>query len=123
MKALSIRQPWAHAILHLGKDVENRTWTTGHRGLLVVHAPKGIQYYAGAHIEAFKDLPDPMVTGALLGTVRIVGCVDDSDSEWADEEHWHWQLTDPHPFLTPIPWRGALRLFDVPDDVVEAVTA
>ena len=26
MKALSIRQPWAWAILHAGKDVENRDW-------------------------------------------------------------------------------------------------
>ena len=24
MKALSIRQPWAYAILHMGKRVENR---------------------------------------------------------------------------------------------------
>ena len=28
MKALSIRQPWAWAILHAGKDIENRDWRT-----------------------------------------------------------------------------------------------
>lgn len=26
--ALSIRQPWAWAILHAGKDIENRDWHT-----------------------------------------------------------------------------------------------
>jgi len=26
MLALTIRQPWAHAILHAGKHVENRSW-------------------------------------------------------------------------------------------------
>jgi hypothetical protein len=26
MKAMSIKQPWVHAILHEGKDIENRSW-------------------------------------------------------------------------------------------------
>jgi hypothetical protein len=26
MKAMSIKQPWVHVILHKGKDIENRTW-------------------------------------------------------------------------------------------------
>jgi hypothetical protein len=41
LPALSIRQPWVHAILHLGKDVENRKWPTRHRGPLVILAAKG----------------------------------------------------------------------------------
>ena len=36
--ALSLRQPWLHAVLHLGKDVENRTWRSGFRGRVVLHA-------------------------------------------------------------------------------------
>jgi len=38
MKALSIKQPWVHAILREGKDIENRTWTTKHRGWIALHA-------------------------------------------------------------------------------------
>lgn len=39
MKALSIRQPWAHAILHLGKRVENRDWAgCACRGPVLLHA-------------------------------------------------------------------------------------
>lgn len=34
VKALSVRQPWAWAIVHAGKDVENRNWPTPHRGRL-----------------------------------------------------------------------------------------
>jgi hypothetical protein len=26
MKALTIKQPWLHAILREGKDIENRSW-------------------------------------------------------------------------------------------------
>jgi hypothetical protein len=32
-KALTIRQPWAHSIIHLGKDVENRSWRTDYKGI------------------------------------------------------------------------------------------
>ena len=38
MKALSARQPWAWAIIHAGKDIENRTWNTHLRGTFAVHA-------------------------------------------------------------------------------------
>jgi hypothetical protein len=40
MRALSIRQPWAHAILHAGKRIENRTWPTSFRGWFFIHASK-----------------------------------------------------------------------------------
>ena len=118
MKALSIRQPWAWAILHAGKDVENRTWGTCYRGLLLLHASKTVDLDSVRYlIECGYDLPDPLVTGALVGTVRLIGCFP-SQSGWAEDGQYHWQLADPRPFLAPIPWRGALRLFDVPDEVV-----
>lgn len=42
MKALSIRQPWAWAILHAGKRIENRDWAgCAFRGPLLLHASKG----------------------------------------------------------------------------------
>ncbi|RNL66261.1 hypothetical protein EFK50_01140 [Nocardioides marmoriginsengisoli] len=38
MKALTVQQPWAWAIIHGGKDVENRTQAWTYRGLLAIHA-------------------------------------------------------------------------------------
>ena len=38
LRALSIRRPWANLILAGHKTVENRSWTTEHRGLLLIHA-------------------------------------------------------------------------------------
>lgn len=40
MKALSIKQPWAHLIVSGVKDVENRSWKTNYRGRIFVHASK-----------------------------------------------------------------------------------
>jgi hypothetical protein len=42
VKALSLRQPWAHAVLHLGKGIENRRWNTSYRGPILIHASAGI---------------------------------------------------------------------------------
>lgn len=38
MKALSLRQPWANAVLYLGKCIENRRWNTRFRGEFLIHA-------------------------------------------------------------------------------------
>ena len=39
MRALTVRQPWAWAIIHGGKDVENRSRSLGpYRGLVAIHA-------------------------------------------------------------------------------------
>lgn len=60
LKALSIRQPWAWAILHAGKDVENRDWSERYPALhearrLVEHA---IQNEGGEFlIHAAKGMP------------------------------------------------------------------
>lgn len=52
MRCLSIRQPWAHAILHFGKRVENRRMVVGgtikpptwhaYRDPILLHASKGV---------------------------------------------------------------------------------
>lgn len=40
MKALSLWQPWASAIVAGAKRVETRDWYTGYRGPLAIHAAK-----------------------------------------------------------------------------------
>ncbi|WP_155960585.1 ASCH domain-containing protein [Fischerella sp. PCC 9605] len=40
MKAISLKAPWAWAIFHAGKDVENRSWKTEYRGSLLIHVSR-----------------------------------------------------------------------------------
>jgi hypothetical protein len=40
MKALSVRQPWAWAIIYALKNVENRGWPIHYRGDILIHAAK-----------------------------------------------------------------------------------
>jgi hypothetical protein len=124
VKCLSIHQPWAWAILHAGKDVENRTWGTPYRGPLLIHASKS-RKSCDAQRHDFESrfdvlLPsfDSMPKGAIVGMVALVGCASDSRSKWAEAGYCHWQLCDVRPFVNPIPWRGMQSLFSVPDEAV-----
>lgn len=112
MRALSIRQPWASAILNAGKSVENRTWSTSHRGELLIHAglrddPAGFERLA----ELGVAVPDDLPRGGVIGRVQLVDVVTDSLSPWAIPGCWHWIFEDPEP-LPFVPLRGQLGLFD-----------
>ena len=88
--ALSLRQPWAWAILNAGKDIENRSWPTRHRGLTLIHAAKVMirrEYeefddYANTFGRATKKLPEfpDLPRGGIVGQVEIVDCVSSSTS-------------------------------------------
>jgi hypothetical protein len=84
MLALSIKQPWAWAILHAGKDIENRTWPTSVRGKILIHASKEMDLDGFDFIENLcgsKVPPFPKV-GGIVGCVEIVNCVQHSISKW-----------------------------------------
>jgi hypothetical protein len=48
VKALTIRQPWAWAIIYAGKNIENRSWNTKLRGTIAIHA--GFSYVRDAEL-------------------------------------------------------------------------
>lgn len=120
MKALSVRQPWAWAIVRGIKRVENRSRRTTHRGPLLIHASR-----SRASIEdAASVIPDvadadSLPFGAIVGVVRLVDVV--PVAEIADHPFaigpWCWMLDDAETF-DPIPWPGRLQVFDVPDAVI-----
>ena len=119
MKCLSIRQPWAHLICAGKKDVENRTWKTRHRGTIFVHAAKEIDMAAKKRFLIFhQDLKVPVcsVVGGIVGRVDIVDCVRNYPSKWATPGHWNWILENPILFMEPIPFKGRLGLFEVPEE-------
>ncbi len=124
IKVLAIRQPWAYAILHLGKDVENRSWRTHYRGPLLIHAayrrarnPREMlsEYMTRPPSEkSLRDLP----IGRIVGVVDLVDCIKNSKGKWAERGAWHWVLKNPRPFLTPAECTGRLGLWTPPARVI-----
>lgn len=93
-KMITVRQPWAWAIFHAGKDIENRTWR--YCGPLLICAgrktdPEGYAFLAQLGIEV-PDLTDQM--GVIAGRVEVEGYVKGAASRWARPEVWNWVLTD-----------------------------
>lgn len=138
MKALTISQPFASLIADGFKWVENRRWPTNYSGPLAIHAGKGTQYLDR---EELADYP----TGCVVATAVLVACVQRSTvlsrantvravecpagfpHTWEElAEHAHcegpycWLLADVVKLATPIPYRGAQGLFDIPDAALAA---
>jgi ASCH domain len=117
MKTLSIKQPWAWAIVAGEKNIENRTWRTSYRGPILIHAGARADDDARAEIEARHGLviPDELPTGGIVGTAVLEDIVEGHDSPWAIDGHYHWILRDAQP-LPFAPVRGKLSLFEVDHD-------
>ena len=138
MKAITVRQPWAWAIMHDGKDVENRSRNIAgtYRGPVVIHAgltddddayrgPVGQRWLAwwangGSGWGGQR--------GFALGVVDLIGVHPYADcdrrpfagfcSNWAGSGAMHLELAHPHAFAEPIPYRGRLGLWEFPDDLL-----
>jgi hypothetical protein len=133
MRVLTVRQPYAWAIIHGGKDVENRVrGLGGYRGPVAILA--GL---TGADGEGVSEVwtaglmtHDPDTRGAIIGVVDLAsahrdegpGPYDGSDavcceSSWAMADCWHLVLENPRALTTPISYAGALGLRILPDDI------
>lgn len=131
MKALSVRSPWWWYILR-GKDIENRDWWTAQRGRVLLHASKSwVRRDIAEDYAAAVKMGGPEIgreewqrlracSGCLVGAVEIVDCVRDSSSRWFQGKYG-FVLRNPVTFAVPIPYRGALGFFDVPDVLVSQV--
>lgn len=121
--AISVRQPWAWAIIHAGKDVENRVKRAITLGgmdkhpMLAIHASSGMtrDEYEDARDFMERDCgitcphPSELVRGGIIGSVSITGIVKESDSQWFFGP-WALQLANATP-CEPIPCGGQLGAF------------
>lgn len=142
LRALTVRQPWAQAIVDGHKDVENRSqgFPKGYRGPLLIHA--GLQWSErGQYDPRVRPLylarwPESFALGAVVG----VAGVDDIHPAWGCCAPWgeetyppanpeqrtpgvvtHLRLSDPIALRDPVPARGALGLWTPPRDLRIAV--
>lgn len=123
MKALSIRQPWAHFVAAGIKPVENRDWQPINSGLkfrgkFLIHTGKVLDKDAfidithiGLDMEKPLDIPADFPLGGIIGMAEVVDVVTDHPSPW-----FFGPLAlvianaKPLPFR---PYKGQLGFFDV----------
>ena len=88
-RAISIRQPWAWAIVHAGKDIENRSTRNWTPGPVAIHAAKGMTklgYNNAQHMMSTIGVkcppPADLLRGGIIGTANISHVISESDSPW-----------------------------------------
>lgn len=119
--AISVRQPWAWAIIHAGKDIENRgikavSFGLDRPGRRALHASKGMTR------EEYEDARDFMASigvicpeardllrGGIIGSVTLGRALQQSSSPWFFGPRGI-PLRDPEP-CDFIPAIGELGLF------------
>lgn len=141
MRILTVRQPWAWAIIH-GKDIENRSRSLGpYRGPVAIHVsrrvePPGEPWSLAASIGMDTDRfdGDALHLGCVIGVVDLVSthpdCTEPVDgygltptcSTWAMPDHHHLVLSNPRPLPRPIPATGRLGLWRPDDALLAAIT-
>lgn len=156
MRIMTVRQPWAWAIINGGKDVENRVRNIAgsYRGPVAIHA--GLAFddeswdapMMGPLMQnlLFEHAEVEFHPGVILGVVDldaahsaqncrgrtvveelsaslVRGYRHPTCSPWAARDGWHLELRNPRPLNEPIPYKGALGLRTLPDDVAAAVLA
>lgn len=124
---LSVKSPWAYAILHGGKDYENRKWATKYRGRLFIHATA---LYSRAEVEECEDLlrrslaDVTLRTGCIMGTVDLLDIVTKrtapSRSIWF-EGPYGWHIANPRPLAIPVPAKGQQRLWTPNDQTIRTM--
>jgi ASCH domain len=138
LRALSVKQPWLEAITHGDKRVENRSWPAPEWAIgqvIGLHASKGFDW--GAEFppgrKALWCPPEDLSLGAVVALARITGChplynicnpsgvPETVCSPWAVWGQCHWLLDEVCPLAEPVPCKGSLGLWRLPEDVEKAV--
>lgn len=121
LQALSVQQPWAWAIAHAGKNIENRTKPTYMRGTIAIHAS---QEWLKNEKHPFRNMPvgckAEIWFGAIVAIADLVDCVEAGPLRWFTGPYG-WVLDNIHPLKMPVPCKGMLGLWRVPPSKVAAI--
>lgn len=85
LKALSIIQPFAWLIVNGYKDIENRSWRTTQRGMILIHASKKVDWEGFEWVkQKFPNIPMPQTfkRGGIVGMANLFDCVSESQNPW-----------------------------------------
>ena len=126
MKALSLKQPWAELILQGRKTVETRKWKTAFSGQFLIHSSL-VPDAKNMALFGFAELP----TGCIVGTAEITDVIEYPTMEsFNNDEGRHCAHVTAYPKkrygfvlanvrrIMPIPYKGQLNFFTVPDDIM-----
>lgn len=127
MKTLAIRQPWVSLIAEGDKTIEVRSWTTAHRGPLLLVA-SGKPLHVPMDDGSIYTLPageqvcivDLLDVRPLRKNDLPAAALDDQQPPFDVAGQYAWVLSNPRD-VQPTPHKGRLRLYDTSDNHIRPV--
>lgn len=142
MKGLSLIEPWASLVAFGLKKVETRSWYASYRGPVAIHASKSRvefhdperieQLFAQAGVQSPEGWPKSELDfpfGKIVAVAKIESCVEMNEAliqsqtqaerafgAWAPGR-FAWILGEVRRIQYPVPCKGALGLWDVPEAI------
>ena len=136
-KALTLAQPWATLVVHGHKSIAVQPERTAYRGRLAIYAAPELSdeaidlYFAEPFRTALRNsgvmTPADLPLGAIIGYVRLVGCLRSGSHQLADipeterafdtfvRGRWAWVFTEPVALAEPMPVDGQEGLWTLTD--------
>lgn len=133
-RCLSLTQPWATLVAIGAKQFETRSWRTGYRGALAIHAAKGFpkdcatlcyrEPFRSALLRAGFNNPTELPLGKVIAVAMLKDCVstnyfkpaqhtDEFDFGDYSRDRFAWQL-DSVTRIKPFDAKGALGIWKLP---------
>jgi activating signal cointegrator 1 len=143
MKAVSLIQPFATLVAIRAKTYETRSWATGYRGPLAIHASSTFPVWARQLVndepflsvlaEQWQAVEAGFPLGMIIATCQLVACVrtDDVRDSLSERElafgdygigRWVWRLAEVARLPEPLPAKGRLGLWTVPADIAARIS-
>lgn len=133
MKALSLTQPWATAIALGIKHWETRSWPTGYRGEVCIHASKKFPAWAKEFAEEMGLSLGSLPIGQIVCVCDLTECrqtatlaptLTEVEFKWGDfsPERYAFKLENVRVLPEPVLARGALGFWAVGwDEALEVI--
>ncbi len=134
MRALTLKQPWLYAVEHLGKRVENRSWTIPYDlrdQWIALHAGKSkdpAEWHIAETIWG-SDIPRQLTFGAITSVAKFSHVVDfaamnlstpNSIRKWSFGPYV-WMIDDLVLLDVPLACKGMLGLWTVPKRIEDKI--
>jgi hypothetical protein len=120
LNVLTVKQPWAWALVCGGKRIENRSWQTPLRGWLAIHASRqpDTAGFAFLRSQGIICREESLVYGSIIGVVHLDAITPLSrcqDDPWASGPYC-WHVSRAVALRKPIAVKGRMFTwsFDLP---------
>jgi len=129
LRALTILQPYASAIIHGPKRCENRRWSPKIElpAWIAVHAGRPLRDHFDAVAAEWDGMPDNLPSGAIIGAMRVIAVEtlvystrEEPRDPWAFGPKV-WIIDRVWPLDAPVECRGSKGLWVVDDETAETV--